>query len=41
MTPHERKLQKFIAEEITKMVHSEEDLINVKNALIFYSVKTQ
>ena len=24
--PHERKLQKFIAEEITKMVHSEEDL---------------
>ena len=30
--PHERKLQKFIAEEITRMVHSEEDLINVKNA---------
>ena len=30
--PHERKLQKFISEEITKMVHSEEDLKNVKNA---------
>ena len=30
--PHERKLQKFIAEEITRMVHSDEDLINVKNA---------
>ena len=30
--PHERKLQKFISEEITKMVHSEEDLIKVKNA---------
>ena len=30
--PHERKLQKFIAEEITRMVHSDADLINVKNA---------
>ena len=30
--PHLRKLQKFIAEEITTMVHSEEDLKNVKNA---------
>ena len=30
--PHLRKLQKFIAEEITKMVHSELDLNNVKNA---------
>ena len=30
--PHERKIQKFISEEITKMVHSEEDLIKVKNA---------
>ena len=30
--PHLRKLQKYIAEEITKMVHSEEDLNNVKNA---------
>ena len=30
--PHLRKLQKFIAEEITAMVHSEEDLKNVKNA---------
>ena len=30
--PHLRKLQKFIAEEITIMVHSEQDLKNVKNA---------
>ncbi len=30
--PHLRKLQKFIAEEITTMVHSKEDLKNVKNA---------
>ena len=30
--PHLRKLQKFIAEEITTMVHSEQDLENVKNA---------
>ena len=30
--PHLRKLQKFIAEEITTMVHSEEDLKKVKNA---------
>jgi len=30
--PHLRKLQRFIAEQITTMVHSKKDLINVKNA---------
>jgi len=30
--PHERILQKFIASELTKMVHSEEDLEKVLNA---------
>tara|TARA_B100000925_G_scaffold60953_1_gene40932 strand:+ start:1506 stop:2789 length:1284 start_codon:yes stop_codon:yes gene_type:complete len=30
--PHERILQKFIASELTKMVHSEEDLQKVLNA---------
>ena len=30
--PHLRKLQRFIAEEITTMVHSKQDLINVENA---------
>ena len=30
--PHLRKLQRFIAEEITTMVHSKQDLINVQNA---------
>tara|TARA_B100000945_G_scaffold262602_1_gene221189 strand:+ start:378 stop:1676 length:1299 start_codon:yes stop_codon:yes gene_type:complete len=30
--PHLRKLQKFIAKEITTMVHSEQDLENVKKA---------
>ena len=30
--PHLRKLQRFIAEEITTMVHSKKDLENVKNA---------
>ena len=30
--PHERILQKFIASELTKMVHSEEDLESVIKA---------
>ena len=40
--PHLRKLQRFIAEEITTMVHSKKDLENVKNAsLILFGKNTK
>ena len=41
--PHERILQKFIASELTKMVHSEKDLEKVLNAsnILFSKIKTQ
>ena len=39
--PHERILQKFIASELTKMVHSEEDLESViKASEIFFGKST-